>query len=76
LTLTIPPLLLQLSLTQSQGDTPMDVQAALASGAAALGVATGVFPLESLRALGAPPRVVVLESLEDTEAVMAALGLS
>ncbi|KIZ02313.1 hypothetical protein MNEG_5646 [Monoraphidium neglectum] len=58
------------------GDTPMDVQAALASGAAALGVATGVFPLESLRALGAPPRVVVLESLEDTEAVMAALGLS
>lgn len=57
------------------GDTPADIRAALTSGAAALGVATGVYPRAKLEALGAEPEVVVLDSLEDTDAVMAALGL-
>ncbi|KAI8477326.1 MAG: halo-acid dehalogenase-like hydrolase [Monoraphidium minutum] len=58
------------------GDTPMDVRAALQSGARALGVATGVFPQSELDCLGSPPELVVLPTLEDTDAVMAALGLA
>ncbi|KAF5841594.1 halo-acid dehalogenase-like hydrolase [Dunaliella salina] len=59
------------------GDTPMDIKAALAAGAKALGVATGVFSKEQLEAC-APgnPNLVVVESFEDTAATLAAMGLS
>jgi len=59
------------------GDTPMDIKAALAAGAKALGVATGVFSKEQLEAC-APgnPNLVVVESFENTAATLAAMGLS
>jgi phosphoglycolate phosphatase len=52
------------------GDTPMDVAAALATGARAIGVATGAFPAADLAAVGAD---AVLTSLADTTAVLTAV---
>jgi len=50
------------------GDTPLDVDCALAHGARALGVATGPFGRDELAAAGAHQ---VLPTLEDTRAVVA-----
>jgi phosphoglycolate phosphatase len=52
------------------GDTPLDVAAALAAGARAVGVATGPFSVAELRAAGAD---VVLPDLSDTRLVVEAL---
>ncbi len=52
------------------GDTPLDVGAALATGARAVGVATGDFTLDELAASGAH---AVLPDLADTGAVLAAI---
>jgi phosphoglycolate phosphatase-like HAD superfamily hydrolase len=52
------------------GDTPLDVEAALATGARAVGVATGQF---SLAELGAASPQAVLPDLTDTTAVLAAV---
>jgi phosphoglycolate phosphatase-like HAD superfamily hydrolase len=52
------------------GDTPLDIEAAHANGALALGVATGQRSVDELRADGAD---LALEDLSDTAAVVAAL---
>ena len=52
------------------GDTPLDVAAALATGARAVGVATGSFPAADLAAAGAH---VVLPDLTDTALLVAAV---
>jgi phosphoglycolate phosphatase-like HAD superfamily hydrolase len=52
------------------GDTPLDIDAALASGARAVGVATGPFPAADLRAAGAH---AVLPDLTDTALVTRAI---
>jgi phosphoglycolate phosphatase-like HAD superfamily hydrolase len=52
------------------GDTPLDVAAALAAGARAVGVATGPHPAADLRDAGAH---AVLPDLTDTDAVLKAL---
>jgi len=52
------------------GDTPLDVEAALATGARAVGVATGSYSCADLAAAGAD---VVLPNLTDTSAVLQAL---
>jgi phosphoglycolate phosphatase len=52
------------------GDTPLDVGAALATGARAVGVATGQFTAEELAASGAH---VVLPDLADTDRTVAAI---
>jgi phosphoglycolate phosphatase len=52
------------------GDTPLDVEAALATGARVVGVATGSFTAAELAAAGAP---LVLPDLADTGAVVAAV---
>jgi phosphoglycolate phosphatase-like HAD superfamily hydrolase len=52
------------------GDTPLDVEAALATGARAVGVATGSYSAAELTAAGAE---VVLPDLTDTARVLAAL---
>ena len=52
------------------GDTPLDVAAALATGARAVGVATGSFPASDLVAAGAH---VVLPDLTDTALLLAAI---
>jgi phosphoglycolate phosphatase-like HAD superfamily hydrolase len=52
------------------GDTPLDVEAALAAGARAVGVATGRPSFESLQAAGAH---AVLADLTDTDQVLAAV---
>jgi phosphoglycolate phosphatase len=52
------------------GDTPLDVEAALATGARVVGVATGSYRAAELAAAGAH---VVLPSLADTGAVLAAV---
>jgi phosphoglycolate phosphatase-like HAD superfamily hydrolase len=52
------------------GDTPLDVTAALAAGARAVGVATGAHPAAELREAGAH---AVLPDLTDTDAVLKAL---
>ena len=52
------------------GDTPLDIEAALATGARAVGVATGPFPAADLRAAGAH---AVLPDLTDTDLVLRAL---
>jgi len=52
------------------GDTPLDVQAALAAGARAVGVATGRFTVSDLAASGAH---AVLGNLADTDEVIAAV---
>jgi len=57
-------------LTVLVGDTPLDVAAALATGARAVGVATGSFPAAELAAAGAH---AVLPDLTDTARVLAAV---
>jgi phosphoglycolate phosphatase-like HAD superfamily hydrolase len=52
------------------GDTPMDIEAALAAGARAVGVATGPYSADELRAAGAH---AVLDDLTSTPAVLTAL---
>jgi phosphoglycolate phosphatase len=52
------------------GDTPLDVEAALATGARAVGVATGAFTVSELAAAGAH---AVLPDLADTGLVVAAI---
>jgi phosphoglycolate phosphatase len=52
------------------GDTPLDVEAALAWGARAVGVATGEFSVADLAEAGARP---ALADLSDTEQVVAAI---
>jgi phosphoglycolate phosphatase len=52
------------------GDTPFDVEAALATGARAIGVATGAFTTSELAAAGAH---AVLPDLADTDLVVAAI---
>jgi phosphoglycolate phosphatase-like HAD superfamily hydrolase len=52
------------------GDTPLDVEAALATGARAVAVATGSYPAADLAAAGAH---VVLPGLTDAGAVLAAV---
>ncbi|MGA9313761.1 MAG: HAD hydrolase-like protein, partial [Solirubrobacteraceae bacterium] len=52
------------------GDTPSDVEAALATGASAVGVASGSFDVTELTQAGAH---VVLPDLADTDAVVAAI---
>jgi phosphoglycolate phosphatase-like HAD superfamily hydrolase len=52
------------------GDTPLDVEAALATGARVVGVATGSYPAAELAAAGAE---VVLPDLTDTALVLAAV---
>jgi phosphoglycolate phosphatase len=53
------------------GDTPLDVAAALATGARAIGVATGMFTADHLTEAGAD---VVLPDLTDTGRLLAALA--
>jgi phosphoglycolate phosphatase-like HAD superfamily hydrolase len=55
------------------GDTPLDIAVALAGGARSLGVATGGYPAEELRASGAD---IVLDDLSDLEQALAAMGVS
>ncbi|GII22439.1 HAD family hydrolase [Planosporangium mesophilum] len=55
------------------GDTPLDVEAALASGAGVVGVATGRYGLDDLRTAGAH---TVLPDLTDTGAVLAAIEVA
>jgi phosphoglycolate phosphatase-like HAD superfamily hydrolase len=55
------------------GDTPLDVQAAHEGGARAVGVASGPYGVEELRAAGAD---AVLEDLSDTAAVVGAVTAS
>lgn len=55
------------------GDTPSDIAAAHAIGAAAVAVATGSYARERLQAAGAE---AVWENLGDTRAVLAGLGLA
>jgi phosphoglycolate phosphatase-like HAD superfamily hydrolase len=60
------------------GDTPMDIQAALAAGSVAVGVATGIYSrqqLEECAGGAAAGSVVLLDSLEDTDAVLKAFQL-
>lgn len=52
------------------GDTPRDIEAALATGARAIGVATGQFTMDELIACGSH---VVLPDLADTEQVLVAI---
>jgi phosphoglycolate phosphatase len=52
------------------GDTPLDIEAALAAGARAIGVATGGYTASELTAAGAD---AVLPDLTDTDAVLQAL---
>jgi phosphoglycolate phosphatase-like HAD superfamily hydrolase len=52
------------------GDTPLDISAALAAGARAVGVATGPFTAADLRAAGAH---AVLPDLTDTSLVLSAM---
>lgn len=55
------------------GDTPLDIAVALAGGARSLGVATGGYDAETLRASGAD---AVLDDLSDVERALAAMGLA
>lgn len=55
------------------GDTPSDIAAARAIDAMAIGVATGVFTGQALLEAGAD---LVLETLENTEEILAHLGFS
>ncbi len=54
------------------GDTPLDVGVAIAAGARSVGVATGSYNADALRASGAD---VALEDLSDLPAVLDAFGL-
>jgi phosphoglycolate phosphatase-like HAD superfamily hydrolase len=54
------------------GDTPLDVECAVASGARSLAVATGGYPADTLRRAGADR---VFDDLTDTDEVLRALAL-
>jgi phosphoglycolate phosphatase len=54
------------------GDTPHDVACAKAAGATAVGVATGGFTADELRACGAP---IVFDTLRDTQDVLRQIGI-
>jgi phosphoglycolate phosphatase-like HAD superfamily hydrolase len=54
------------------GDTPHDVACARAAGATAVGVATGGFTADQLRACGAP---IVFDTLRDTDEVLRQMGI-
>lgn len=56
------------------GDTPLDVEAALVSGARAVGVATGEFSVEDLAAAGA--HAVVADLTDTARLLTAVLGLA
>lgn len=61
------------------GDTPADVQAALAADSIAIGVTTGVHTREQLMQSGAEAangRVVVLDGLADIDQVLKVLQLN
>lgn len=59
------------------GDTPNDIRAAEASGATPVGLLTGIFSEEDLRAASAnPEELIVLTNLSDTTAVLKTLGLA
>ena len=60
------------SATVLVGDTPLDVEAALATGARAVAVATGSYSAAELTAAGAE---LVLPDLTDTARVLAAVGV-
>jgi phosphoglycolate phosphatase-like HAD superfamily hydrolase len=55
------------------GDTPRDIQAANASHAASVGVASGVYTAEQLSSAGA---IHVYPSLEPTRKLLAVLGVA
>ena len=55
------------------GDAPMDVQAAEAAGAGAVGVTTGIYTRQELESVA--PSAVVLEGLQDLAAVLQVLNL-
>ncbi len=55
------------------GDTPLDVAVAVAGGARSLGVATGSYDVDTLRASGAD---VVLKDLGDLTAALEGMGLT
>lgn len=55
------------------GDAPMDVQAAVAAGAIAIGVTTGIYTEDEL--LEVAPTSIVLQNLNDTERVLSILML-
>lgn len=58
------------------GDTPMDIQAAIAAGAVPIGVATGIYSKEELQTcMGDGHEVVVLDNLSDVGTVMKVMGL-
>jgi hypothetical protein len=57
------------------GDTPNDIQAAIAVGAVPIGVATGIYTCEQLRAYCSTPDSVLLEGLHDVEGMLRVLGL-
>lgn len=54
----------------------MDIQAAIEAGATAVAVCTGIFTKEQLASVAPGQDVILLDSLEDTDAVMKALGLA
>jgi phosphoglycolate phosphatase-like HAD superfamily hydrolase len=56
------------------GDAPMDVMAAEEAGAKAIGVSTGIYPAEELRAAG--KGATVLDGLHDLPRVLAELQLT
>ena len=56
------------------GDAPMDVQAAVAGGAQAVGVCTGIYTRQELEE--AAPEAVVLQDLCDLPGVMQTFGLT
>jgi len=58
------------ALTALIGDTPLDIEAALATGARAIGIATGSYSEADLAAAGAH---IVLPDLTDTTLVLAAV---
>ncbi|GAX80513.1 hypothetical protein CEUSTIGMA_g7951.t1 [Chlamydomonas eustigma] len=58
------------------GDTPQDILAALEGGATAIGVATGIYTADELRAVAPRGDVIVLENLQDTSNVLKAFGLA
>jgi phosphoglycolate phosphatase len=57
------------------GDTPMDIQAALAGGAMPIGVSTGIFSSDELKWSAEGKPMILLSDMADTDAVLKAMGL-